>query len=90
MCERARARARDRDYRVISLTVLAVRITDILLNAVASEPCLMSAAIFSTLVVVVVVAVAVSIAAVVVVVVVVVAAAAAAAAPAATVAVDGN
>jgi len=62
------------------------RIPDVLLNALASEPCLMSAAIFSTLVVVVVVAVAVSIAAVVVVIVVVVAAAA----PAATVAVDGN
>lgn len=69
-----------------SLTVLTARIADVLLNALANEPCLMSAAIFSTLVVVVVVAVAVSIAAVVV----VVSAAAAAAAPAATVAVDGN
>lgn len=79
MCARVDAR----DYRN-SLTVLAASITDVLLNALANEPCLMSAAIFSTLVVVVVVAVAVSIAAVVVVVV------AAAAAPAATVAVDGN
>lgn len=73
-----------------SLTVLA-RIADVLLNALVNEPCLMSAAIFSTLVVVVVVAVAVSIAAAAaaapVVVVVVVAAAPAAAA---TVAVDGN
>lgn len=82
------ARARVGDNRN-SLTVLAARIADVLLNALANEPCLMSAAIFSTLVVVVVVAVAVSIAAVVV-VVAAAAASAAAAAPAATVAVDGN
>lgn len=70
-----------------SLTVLVARIADVHLNALANEPCLMSAAIFSTLVVVVV-AVAVPIAVVVMVVMVVVVAAAAA--PAATVAVDGN
>ena len=72
-----------------SLTVLAARIADVLLNALVNEPCLMSAAIFSTLVVVVVVAVAVSIAAAAAPVVVVVVVAAAPAA-AATVAVDGN
>jgi len=85
---RVLARAGVRDRRN-SLTVPAASIADVLLNALANEPCLMSAAIFSTLVVVVVVAVEVSIAAVVV-VVVVVGMVVVAAAPAATVAVDGN
>lgn len=68
-----------------SLTVLATSIAEVLLKALANEPCLMSAAIFFTLVVVVV-AVAVSVSVVVAVVV----EAATAAASAATVAVDGN
>lgn len=81
----ARASESDESY---SLTVLATSIAEVLLKALANEPCLMSAAIFFTLVVVVV-AVAVSVS-VVVAVVVVQAATAAAAASAATVAVDGN
>lgn len=71
---------------IYSLTVLTTSIAEVLLKALANEPCLMSAAIFFTLVVAVVaVAVSVSVESVVVVVVV-----AAATAAAATVAVDGN